>query len=631
MIEDSYTFDQNGGILPGEILYAGTEQDAFSGWAVGGSDLNGDGFDDLIITDNASDPLGRTDAGSAWIISGWDQGGPGDKTGQRIPLDSNTKALRIYGEKPNDFFGKSVASGDFNNDGAGDLVITSVWADNPSLQPADNNAGAAYIIYGARNSNLGSNRIEKLNVSTAADPRIKTLGDFGPTLRLKVEYPTDQPESVHIVSYGASMFSIVPDKSASPVWSLNEQGLPENIPCRVTVKYTENQALSLLESRFQLYHNSGSRGTVLAQDQQVDTRRNTITGTISGFRGDLQIGYSEAVTLSAITLRDADGAFGVEDEFTNARTVTVRLGTIGFGPPQTIELAENPEFTNLTSINYEGEDEVSYQLSDTGDGVRTVYARARKNGTTSNVVSDSIKLDTVPPAAMLTADRVTNGGTLGSAGKVVFTASFSDANTFGGFNPTDDRYIRLENATLGAGSGDTFEVTPSGQEVRVVVQLLEGAARDHAGNLSAPSAEFAFDYNVLGPSPVPGGELRYVSGSTALNNVNAVFEVTFSEPIQSIDIGQLRPGLHPTAVSLSASTVDRSNLTLTTEQSVDNAAGPYRIRVQGTVPAGGDLVVQFRRNTIFDFDSNGLDPTGIEGRVELGKPQPVQASGWIFN
>ena len=104
-------------------------------------DVNGDGYDDLIIGAVLADPPGRSDAGQSYVIYGT-ANGPGD-----IDLATLTAAqgFRVTGAAVGDFSGFAVAgAGDLNGDGIDDLVVGTLGAD--ALGRSD--AGKAHIIYG---------------------------------------------------------------------------------------------------------------------------------------------------------------------------------------------------------------------------------------------------------------------------------------------------------------------------------------------------------------------------------------------------------------------------------------------------------------------------------------------------
>jgi Ca2+-binding RTX toxin-like protein len=102
-------------------------------------DVNGDGFDDLIIGAYVGDNGGDR-AGEAYVIFGKASGLA------NIDLTNLTSAqgFIIQGADANDYAGRSVASaGDINGDGFDDLIIGAPGGDN-----GGDRAGEAYVIFG---------------------------------------------------------------------------------------------------------------------------------------------------------------------------------------------------------------------------------------------------------------------------------------------------------------------------------------------------------------------------------------------------------------------------------------------------------------------------------------------------
>jgi len=105
--------------------------------------VNGDGLDDIIIGAEWTDGLGpghrREDAGEAYVVLGRNSfPGTMELYGQAD--------LIIYGEEKGDHAGDSVASGDLNSDGHGDIIVGALWADGQQNQRPQ--AGGAYVVLG---------------------------------------------------------------------------------------------------------------------------------------------------------------------------------------------------------------------------------------------------------------------------------------------------------------------------------------------------------------------------------------------------------------------------------------------------------------------------------------------------
>lgn len=113
-------------------------------------DVNGDGFDDLIVGARYGD-TGGTNAGDSFVVFGGNAS-PGTAVGGQQILDLATltasEGFVIIGDTSRDFAGTSVSSaGDVNGDGFDDLIIGAFGGDD-----AASNAGEAYVIFGGLNS-----------------------------------------------------------------------------------------------------------------------------------------------------------------------------------------------------------------------------------------------------------------------------------------------------------------------------------------------------------------------------------------------------------------------------------------------------------------------------------------------
>ncbi len=111
-----------------------------TGCAVSSGDVNGDGYDDIIIGDLMADPIGGTNAGTTYVIFGSIFPSPP----YIIDLRTQPADITIYGDNAWDQSGFSVASGDINNDGFYDVIIGAWRADSPGGE----DAGKTYVILG---------------------------------------------------------------------------------------------------------------------------------------------------------------------------------------------------------------------------------------------------------------------------------------------------------------------------------------------------------------------------------------------------------------------------------------------------------------------------------------------------
>ncbi|MDX2258273.1 MAG: hypothetical protein NW205_05085, partial [Hyphomicrobiaceae bacterium] len=114
----------------------------------GGGDINGDGFDDVVIgafgfDSNGTEP-GGTSTGAAFVVFG-----KGTAFAPAVELSAlnGTTGFQISGEQASDFVGRSVAiAGDVNGDGFDDVLVGAIGVD-----VGGNLSGATYVVFGKAN------------------------------------------------------------------------------------------------------------------------------------------------------------------------------------------------------------------------------------------------------------------------------------------------------------------------------------------------------------------------------------------------------------------------------------------------------------------------------------------------
>ncbi len=112
------------------------EMDHFGGSTGGVGDVNGDGYNDILISAHYNDES-RSNAGQTYLIMG-------KSSGWTLDTDISTSDASFLGERSEDLSGSSIAiGGDINGDGYDDILISARGNDEGGTR-----AGQTYLIFG---------------------------------------------------------------------------------------------------------------------------------------------------------------------------------------------------------------------------------------------------------------------------------------------------------------------------------------------------------------------------------------------------------------------------------------------------------------------------------------------------
>ena len=133
----SGTYNMSGGVQSPDLSIIGkANSDALGESVSGAGDVNGDGFDDLIVGAYANNDGGTDDEGAAYVFFG-----ASNLSGTKNLGGTASADVTFLGKASNDFLGRSVSgAGDVNGDGFDDLIVG-----------APDGTGIAYVIFGASN------------------------------------------------------------------------------------------------------------------------------------------------------------------------------------------------------------------------------------------------------------------------------------------------------------------------------------------------------------------------------------------------------------------------------------------------------------------------------------------------
>jgi hypothetical protein len=144
----------------GFVINGAAAGDSSGGSVSSAGDVNGDGLDDLIVGATLASPNGIRYAGASYVVFGKADGAAVNLSA----IASGTGGFVINGDKLGDRSGFSVSSaGDVNGDGLDDLIVGAYYAD-----PNGDRSGASYVVFGK----AGGTKVELSDIASGTS----TLG-----------------------------------------------------------------------------------------------------------------------------------------------------------------------------------------------------------------------------------------------------------------------------------------------------------------------------------------------------------------------------------------------------------------------------------------------------------------------
>lgn len=172
-IEDALDIVQRG---DGYVLTSENQYSYFGSQLSWGGDINGDGFDDIIIGaqyDDGQGAAGSRGAGRTYVVFGSDARGSAEVSVEQL-LTTPDGAFSISGQGNNYYFGASVSgAGDVNGDGFADILVGE--------KPLSFGASQVYVIYGNDLGNLALDASQNLDATalSGTDGFVLQDGQFG--------------------------------------------------------------------------------------------------------------------------------------------------------------------------------------------------------------------------------------------------------------------------------------------------------------------------------------------------------------------------------------------------------------------------------------------------------------------
>jgi hypothetical protein len=260
-----------------DIMVLGNESDDLVGDPIAAGDLDGDGFDELLVgipEANPGTPNGRGNAGEVAVFFGSALSGMSRPA--TIDLELTAAPTAIHGDDTNDRWGSGIAAGDANRDGFEDLIVGGPDSDpGPSGTPR-NQAGEVALILGGGDA-LSATR-SRYDRADDAPP-----GDFGPAVRVEIDYAAGTGPSLTTATLTREAATGLPSGASTVRWEITTDRTGWG-SASLSLFVNDLELTQLDGGTHRIYQGSSAAGPWTALPTTFDQRSNRFTAEVTSLR-----------------------------------------------------------------------------------------------------------------------------------------------------------------------------------------------------------------------------------------------------------------------------------------------------------------------------------------------------------